>query len=55
MYMLTILLYIKKYKSNIISRLIFLLGSVAVVVVVVVVEVVVVVVVVLVVAKINYR
>ena len=51
MYMLTILLY----KSNIISRLIFLLGSVAVVVVVVVVEVVVVVVVVLVVAKINYR
>ena len=42
------------YKSNIISRLIFLLGSVAVVVVVVVVEVVVVVVVVLVVAKIDY-
>ena len=54
MYMLTILLYIKIYKSNIISRLIFLLGSVAVVVVVVVVEVVVVVVVVLVVPKINY-
>ena len=42
------------YKSNIISRLIFLLGSVAVVVVVVVVEVVVVVVLVLVVAKIDY-
>ena len=54
MYMLTILLYII-YKNSIISRLIFLLGSVAVVVVVVVVEVVVVVVVVLVVAKINYR
>ena len=42
----------KIYKSNIISRLIFLLGSVAVVVVVVVVEVVVVVVVV--VAKMDY-